>query len=99
MAEVIAAHCPIYRYSAINLRQYWRCSDLDCGDTELTFTEACEHVAAELAKAGYGKLADAWDEGYKASEDSVPSCEDPCGACAECAAPEPVNPYRGAGHE
>jgi hypothetical protein len=58
-----------------------------------------EHVAAELAKAGYGKLedltpvgfldsirADAWDEGAQFSMCYGPAYSND-------------NPYRGAGHE
>jgi hypothetical protein len=70
-----------------------RCS---CGTT--LFNNAPEtiamHVAAELAKAGYGNMADAWDEGFTdcANEHTFQRID----------ATHPItrtNPYRGAGHE
>jgi hypothetical protein len=49
-------------------------------------SDRAEHVAAELAAAGYGNKADAWDEGHHAPTPSGYLQDTP-------------NPYRGAGHE
>ena len=48
-------------------------------------------LADALTKAGYGKLADAWDEGRRVGQEHRYNrlTYTPC----------PPNPYRGAGHE
>jgi hypothetical protein len=95
MAEVIAAHQP----ANMSRERYCTCGAF-IGDWATT-EELAEHVAAELEKAGYGKLedltpvgfldsirADAWDEGADAEfRRSVMKRQ------------RTPNPYRGAGHE
>ena len=52
-----------------------------------------EHVAAELAAAGYGNMADAWSEGHGIG------CVDQILTVANGEQYDTPNPYRGAGHE
>jgi hypothetical protein len=51
------------------------------------------HQAAELIKAGYGNMADAWDEGHGIG------CVDQILTVANGEQYDTPNPYRGAGHE
>jgi hypothetical protein len=92
MTEVIAAHINVYDDSKDGTTNLAVCG---CGhetpftgpyDADAGSRAHAEHVAAELVKAGYGNMADAWDEGHRAPTPSGYLQDTP-------------NPYRGAGHE
>lgn len=57
LAEVLAAH-----YMSLGVQGGWYCL---CGEQVAHFSDVSTHVADALTKAGYGKLADAWDEGHQ----------------------------------
>jgi hypothetical protein len=93
MAEIIFTHQPTYEVPGVG------CTCDGLIPDHSTVEDYAEHVAAELAKAGYGKLedltpvgfldsirADAWDEGAQFSMCYGPAYSND-------------NPYRGAGHE
>jgi hypothetical protein len=87
MTEIIAEHL----YSTVRPRNYMLCY---CGYRPDHASEWAGHVAEELAKTGYGNMADAWAEGFTdcANEHTFQRID----------ATHPItrtNPYRGAGHE
>jgi hypothetical protein len=87
MADVVAAHL----YSTVRPRNYMVCY---CGYRPEHASEWAEHVAAELAAAGYGNMADAWDMGYTSGHSRAMRM------MSDEPKVEPgTNPYRGAGHE
>ena len=67
MAEVIAAHSGFKSWTD-GSEVFTACAADDC-DWELedgaSIAEHYAHVAEELAKAGYGNVQQAWDEGRK----------------------------------
>lgn len=103
MAEVIAAHMPEYFVEGPELES--EIAFCLCGAQVEGAIAAPElhstHVAEELAKAGYGDVADAWDEGatagWKQSGEGFNS-EYPDGSTGECSVDLSVNPYREAPH-
>jgi hypothetical protein len=88
MADIIAAHVAEYEHDGE--RGYYECLcakrwlvESPMGSSDY-YRDHAEHVAAELAAAGYGKLADAWDEGAVKCEEAIWKVEI-----------LPPNPYRG----
>lgn len=82
MAEVIAAHS-IYGMSAGTH------SACRCNRAWVPHSEYRAHLTEELAKAGYGNVAEAWDEGFCDGERQGAEGDD---------GPKFVNPYREATH-
>jgi hypothetical protein len=88
MAEALAKH---QWYDATNDREdpaigCTGCDDWFGSEDALDDGTFATHQAAELAKAGYGNKADAWDEGHETGLWNGPESAGD-------------NPYRGAGHE
>jgi hypothetical protein len=65
MAEVLAEHLPIYRWSPIYEENVWSCSSGLCGVLG-DLSKVIDHQAAELSAAGFGDERETaervWDE-------------------------------------
>jgi hypothetical protein len=104
MTDIIAAHVAEYEYDGE--RGYYECLcakrwlvERPMGSSDY-YRDHAEHVAAELAAAGYGNLADAWGEGHESGfwngRHSSGHTEMPLVGLEHA---EANNPYRGTGHE
>lgn len=114
MAEVIAAHALLEGRESgspwMRLKELAWCS---CGHDHGSWIDAPQaehpdwdkehaaHVAEELAKAGYGNVADAWDEGATAGWKQTGegfNAEYPDESTGECSVDLSANPYRESSH-
>lgn len=87
MTEVIEAAINSHAVGGVSAGTHTACRCNRMWVTNADYrTHVTEHVATELAAAGYGNMADAWDEGHHAPTPSGYLQDTP-------------NPYRGAGHE
>jgi hypothetical protein len=94
MTDIIAAAINSHAVGGVSAGTHTACHCNRMWVTNADYrAHVTEHVAAELAAAGYGNMADVWDEG----RDAVWSLLDRRAQGRN--EPTTRNPYRGAGHE
>ena len=59
MADVLAEHLPIYRWSPVNGQMVWACSSGICNIIGDDLTRVINHQAAALSAAGFGPVNEA----------------------------------------
>jgi len=76
MAEVLAEHLPIYKFSHTLGESAWACSTPRC-EVEGEFSAVIDHQAAALSAAGFGPVQEARAEALREAAEAAEGMHDP----------------------